>query len=541
MKSRNYKMKIPPIIIGILASFFTCIIISLFYKSNQDYKYNQAKVLYNNGNYEEAIKQFDDLGFYSNSLDLSVKASFYMEYEKAIDYLGLGENLNENQDYKEAARIFASLGDFEKSKYYWEIATFKYARQLFDNEQFDEASKLFLSIIDYVDEESGEDAETFYAKSMLPAVNDISETVYSSAYREYNEKDYINAYKDFSDLNGYEDSAEWMEMCRSKLAQESLGHTLSAGVRYSIAINNDYEIKYTGDISSKNKDFLLNINNKKDIKSISGFSSAVAVLMENGKVYASSDSELDTDYINSWSDIIAIAAGDQYIVGLDKDGNIFGEGHSNDGQIDFQGWGKIVSFDTSWRRTVGVDIDGNIYITGYGSKHHKNEIDDANLKAQNTNDEKIRKMAWNNIISIATGGGYGKEQGHTVGLKSDGTVVAVGDNNHNQLEVSEWEQVISIAAGDYHTVGLTSNGRVLYAGDRNDEYIDQDGYVKNWNNIVAIAAGKDYTLALTSEGDVLSFGDDKQNQRPKPREWDNIIIYEWGELKELLEQPISHQ
>ena len=261
--------------------------------------------------------------------------------------------------------------------------------------------------------------------------------------------------------------------------------------------------------------------------------------MENGKVIASSDYDLDTDYVESWSDIIAIATGDQFIVGLDKDGNIFGAGHPNDGQIEFDEWDNIISFDTAWRRTVGVDVDGNIYITGYGAPSHRNEIEKANRIAQDSNDGEIQKMAWDNIVSVATGGGYGVEHGHTVGLKSDGTVVAVGDNEHNQLEVSEWEHVISIAAGDYHTVGLTSTGKVLYAGDRNDKYVDQNGYVKGWNNIVAIAAGKDYTLALTSEGDILSFGYDKQDQRPTSSEWNNIIIYDWVELNEIVEQLIT--
>ena len=533
MKSREHKIKIPPIIKGILVCFYIFFIISLVFEIYQGRKYDQAKELYEDGKYEEALERFDNLGFYSDSLDFSVKASMYIEYQEAINYLETGAN------YEKAWKIFSSLKKKKKSKYYWEIATFKYARQLFDEGKLDEASNLFLSIIDYVDEESGEDAKTFYAKSMIPAVNDISETIYNSAKKEYNEKNYKEAYKEFLELNGYEESAEWVEKCRAKLAQEILGHTFSAGIRYSIAINKDYEIKITGDISSKNRDFLLNIENKEDIKSISGFSSTVAVLMENGKVIASSDYDLDTDYVESWSDIIAIATGDQFIVGLDKDGNIFGAGHPNDGQIEFDEWDNIISFDTAWRRTVGVDVDGNIYITGYGAPSHRNEIEKANRIAQDSNDGEIQKMAWDNIVSVATGGGYGVEHGHTVGLKSDGTVVAVGDNEHNQLEVSEWEHVISIAAGDYHTVGLTSTGKVLYAGDRNDKYVDQNGYVKGWNNIVAIAAGKDYTLALTSEGDILSFGYDKQDQRPTSSEWNNIIIYDWVELKEIVEQLIT--
>ena len=36
---------------------------------------------------------------------------------------------------------------------------------------------------------------------------------------------------------------------------------------------------------------------------------------------------------------------------------------------------------------------------------------------------------------------------HTVGLKSDGTVVAVGYNGHGQLNVGSWTGIIQVAAG----------------------------------------------------------------------------------------------
>src|SRR5512136_2977724 len=45
---------------------------------------------------------------------------------------------------------------------------------------------------------------------------------------------------------------------------------------------------------------------------------------------------------------------------------------------------------------------------------------------------------------------------HTAGLKSDGTVVAVGDNTYGQCDVSSWTGVTQVAAGIYHTVGLKS-------------------------------------------------------------------------------------
>lgn len=57
------------------------------------------------------------------------------------------------------------------------------------------------------------------------------------------------------------------------------------------------------------------------------------------------------------------------------------------------------------------------------------------------------------------------EQSHTVGLKSDGTVVAVGRNEDDQCDVSDWSDIVAISAGDFNTVGLKSDGTVVAVGD----------------------------------------------------------------------------
>ncbi len=46
---------------------------------------------------------------------------------------------------------------------------------------------------------------------------------------------------------------------------------------------------------------------------------------------------------------------------------------------------------------------------------------------------------------------------HTVGLEIDGAVVAVGDNDYGQCEVSVWTDIVAVAAGDNHTVWLKSD------------------------------------------------------------------------------------
>jgi alpha-tubulin suppressor-like RCC1 family protein len=51
-----------------------------------------------------------------------------------------------------------------------------------------------------------------------------------------------------------------------------------------------------------------------------------------------------------------------------------------------------------------------------------------------------------------------------VGLKSDGTVDAVGLNNDGQRDVGDWQGIIQVAAGWEYTVGLTLHGTVVAVG-----------------------------------------------------------------------------
>ena len=91
---------------------------------------------------------------------------------------------------------------------------------------------------------------------------------------------------------------------------------------------------------------------------------------------------------------------------------------------------------------------------------------------------------------------------HTVGLKSDGTVVAVGDNEHGQRDVGDWANIIQVAAGGYHTVGLKSDGTVLAAGYNYYGQCD----VSSWTDIIQVAAGAYHTVGLRSDRTVLAVG-----------------------------------
>jgi len=59
-----------------------------------------------------------------------------------------------------------------------------------------------------------------------------------------------------------------------------------------------------------------------------------------------------------------------------------------------------------------------------------------------------------------------------VGLRFDGTVLAVGRNNHGQGDVGNWMNITQVAAGWSFTVGLKSDGTVIAVGANNDGQCD---------------------------------------------------------------------
>jgi alpha-tubulin suppressor-like RCC1 family protein len=103
---------------------------------------------------------------------------------------------------------------------------------------------------------------------------------------------------------------------------------------------------------------------------------------------------------------------------------------------------------------------------------------------------------WTGIVQVAAG------CGHTVGLKSNGTVVAVADHDDGECEVGGWTGIVQVAAGCGHTVGLKSNGTVIAVGDNFHGQCEVGG----WTDIIGVAAGDYHTVGLKSDGTVVAVG-----------------------------------
>ncbi len=130
--------------------------------------------------------------------------------------------------------------------------------------------------------------------------------------------------------------------------------------------------------------------------------------------------------------------------------------------------------------TLGLRPDGTVVAVGYNSYGQCNVGN------------------WTDIIQVDGGGE------HTVGLKSDGTVVAIGYNDSGQCDVGNWTDIIQVVAGREHTAGLKSDGTVVAVGLNAYGQCD----VGNWTDIVQISAGANswHTVGLKSDGSVVAVG-----------------------------------
>jgi serine/threonine protein kinase len=247
--------------------------------------------------------------------------------------------------------------------------------------------------------------------------------------------------------------------------------------------------------------------------------------------------------IHKWTDIAAVAAGHYITVGLKSDGTVVAvmdESYSS--ECDVSGWTDIVAIQASLNVVAGLRADGTVLIAGdeYLSSCVSDWTDIVALELYSTkaiygvradgtvvSNETMPWTSWNqdtyvpgeisdwtNIVSVSTSGV------HTVGLKSDGTVVAIGYKHELQCDVSTWTDIVMIATGQTHTVGLRKNGTVITTLDPQvpAENFGQRN-VSLWTDIVDIFAGRGYTVGLKADGSLVSAGN-----IGNPPNWTDIAI-----------------
>ena len=275
--------------------------------------------------------------------------------------------------------------------------------------------------------------------------------------------------------------------------------------RYIAAGNFSYAVTTSGDI--------LQAGNSENVSSYSG----TTIMPE----------------VNSWKNIKYIDADGFSVCAIDNDGRVYGDGMENDaGEVTLSMYKNIRQVVTdmqvftvlndsdmlicvgsnvpAWAKTYGI-ISGIAYIDVSNSHTAVLKKDGkVSIFCEGVNED-MNTSQWTDIIDIACGNNY------TAGLKSDGTVVTVGDNDCGQCDVSKWKDIVQITAYYKTLIGLKSDGTVVAAGDNSKGQCD----ISDWNNIVSVVEGNGYTLGIKRDGTAAATGDNKYGQC-NVEDWKNI-------------------
>jgi len=154
---------------------------------------------------------------------------------------------------------------------------------------------------------------------------------------------------------------------------------------------------------------------------------------------------------------------------------------------------------------VGLKTDGTVVSVGQIDRAYQHAI-----------------SRWRNIVAISSG------SGNIVGLKYDGSVVQIGGT---YIHSWEWSDIVAISAGDarpnnyafLNVLGLKSDGTVVKVhrteNSRVAEAIEKN---RNWRDIVAVSAVGEYKkMVLKSDGTVIGEGGTEN--------WRDIVAISAGE------------
>ena len=165
-------------------------------------------------------------------------------------------------------------------------------------------------------------------------------------------------------------------------------------------------------------------------------------------------------------------------------------------------WDSIAVRDTlaaGWSHIAALNANGTVVAAG-NNDYGQCDVSD-----------------WADIVAISAG------SFHTIGLKADGTVTAVGNNVYGECNVSEWTDIVAISAGSCHTVGLKADGTVVAVG-RN---VDSQCGVSKWTGIVAVSAGSFHTIGLKADGALVAVGRNTDGQCDVSK-WTDIVAISAG-------------
>lgn len=395
-------------------------------------------------------------------------------YAKAVSAMERG-------DFQAAAGFFTSLGSYSDAADRAREAVYRMGEAALDAGDHARAEELFLQLGRYADApDMAKKAVYLRAESCL-----ADDRLYESFLLFHSLKDYGDA------------QARALALAEQIVGRPDMEAALSA-------------VSGLSGEELQRRDRLRQLRETADRGLIAvGFYHTVA-LRSDGTVLACGDDSFGQCGVGHWRDAVSVCAGAYHTAALFSDGTVAAVGRNDEGQCAVEGWTDIVALAAADWATFGLRADGTVLASGYNDYYMLDSWADvvrisagsyalAGLRADGTaliSHESARSDELRELADIAVNTGY------AVGVRVDGTVVSPG------LELSGWEDMVTVAAGSNAVLGLTAEGSVLARFFRSGDELDFSGL----RDISALAAGGTHYAFVGRDGSVSVLGDNSHGQ-----------------------------
>jgi len=248
----------------------------------------------------------------------------------------------------------------------------------------------------------------------------------------------------------------------------------------------------------------------------------------------------------------AIAGGNLYSMALKNDFKLMDWGQDGAGGSNLvSGYSNVISMTGSGVIDLGIKTDYSIFGWGWPSAAFVY----SNIPSSLTNAIQVAIFGQNGAALKPDGGvvtwganvpGSGAVpvsvtnivaiagNGSCIALRASGTVRVFGGSI--PAAPAGLSNVVAIAVGSSHALALKSNGTVVAWGDNT---FGQTNVPSDLTNVAAISANADDSMALKSDGTIVMWGDNTYNQTNVPADCTNVFAIASGGMHSLAIKALS--
>jgi hypothetical protein len=159
-------------------------------------------------------------------------------------------------------------------------------------------------------------------------------------------------------------------------------------------------------------------------------------------------------------------------------------------KVNWQVLRRVKALTYLYQTPVGLDEDGTVFTLESGGMVGARALAGAPFQYNSKQAVEIQGVP---LRDIATMAGSGR---HLLAVKSNGTVIAWGDNHYGQCDVPVGlSNVTAVTATEHRSLALRNDGTVVAWGAN---FRGEGSVPVGLSNVISIAAGHTYTLAVTT-------------------------------------------